>query len=83
MEWALQKTQVLASVRSGDADAFTEIVEHYYLPLRSYIYHLTGDYETTQDLTQDTFIQAYKNILKTKTSLPLKAWLYRIATNNA
>lgn len=83
MEGALQETQVLALIRNGNADAFTEIVGHYYLPIRSYIYHLTGDFETTQDITQDTFLQAYKNILKTETSLPLKAWLYRIATNNA
>jgi RNA polymerase sigma-70 factor, ECF subfamily len=32
---------------------------------------------------QDTFVQAYKGILKTDAQLSFKAWLYRIATNNA
>lgn len=36
-----------------------------------------------KDLAQDTFIQAYKGILKTDAELSFKAWLYRIATNNA
>ncbi len=34
-------------------------------------------------MAQDTFVQAYKGILKTRSELHFKAWLYRIATNNA
>lgn len=36
-----------------------------------------------RDLAQDTFVQAYRAILKTRSELRFKAWLYRIATNNA
>jgi RNA polymerase sigma-70 factor (ECF subfamily) len=79
----LDETQVLALVRNGNNDAFTEIMELYHMPIQRYLYRLTGDYDTAKDLTQDTFLQAYKNILKTKTDISLKAWLYRIATNNA
>ncbi len=48
-----------------------------------YLYHLTGDSELARDLAQDTFLQAYKSLPKTIRDLPLKNWLYRIATNNA
>lgn len=41
------------------------------------------DAVVAEDLAQDTFIQAYKSILKTTSELSLKAWLYKIATNNA
>jgi len=79
----MEEARVIALVRSGNAEAFTGIVTSYHEPIRRYLYHLTGDYETAEDLTQDTFLQAYQNILKSENNLSLKAWLYRIATNNA
>ena len=77
----MEETQVIALVRQGDSGAFTEIVEHYQLPISRYIQRLTGDTEMTKDLTQDTFIKAYRGILDTDSEISLKAWLYRIATN--
>jgi RNA polymerase sigma-70 factor (ECF subfamily) len=79
----IEEAQVIALVRSGKIDAFAGIVEHYQASIIRYLYRLTGDYEMAKDLAQDTFIQAYKSILKTDAELSLKAWLYRIATNNA
>ncbi len=79
----MDEAHVIALVRKGNADAFAEIVEHYQAPIGRYLYRLTGDYEVTQDLVQDTFLKAYQSILKTDSELSFKAWLYRIATNNA
>jgi len=79
----LELVSIIAMMRAGRVDAFAEIVEHYQVPIVRYLYRLTGNYETAQDLAQETFIQAYKGILKTNSELRLKAWLYRIATNNA
>ena len=79
----MEEARVIALVRAGEADAFAEIIEHYQAPIIRYLYRMTGDYEMAKDLAQDTFIQAYKGILKTDAELSFKAWLYRIATNNA
>jgi RNA polymerase sigma factor (sigma-70 family) len=79
----LEEARIIALVRNGDVDAFTEVVEQYQAPIQRYIYRLTGDYIMAQDLTQDTFLQAYRSILKTGSDISLKAWLYKIATNNA
>jgi RNA polymerase sigma-70 factor, ECF subfamily len=79
----LEEARVIALVRAGEADAFAEIIEHYQAPIIRYLYRMTGDYEMAKDLAQDTFIQAYKGILKTDAELSFRAWLYRIATNNA
>jgi RNA polymerase sigma-70 factor (ECF subfamily) len=81
--WSLEAVSIIAMIRAGSVDAFAQIIEHYQVPIIRYLYRLTGDYETAQDLAQETFIQAYKGILKTNSELRLKAWLYRIATNNA
>ena len=80
---SLDEASVIAMVRAGSADAFAQVMEHYQVPIFRYLYRMTGDYDIAQDLTQDTFVQAYKALLKTQSDLRLKAWLYRIATNNA
>jgi len=79
----LDEVAVIALVQAGNPDAFAEIIDKYQIPIQRYLYRLTGDYELARDLAQDTFVQAYKGILKTKEDISFKAWLYRIATNNA
>ncbi len=79
----MEDVKVIALVRNGETDAFSEIVEHYQNPIGRYLYQMTGDYELAKDLMQDTFIKAYQNILKTDADLTFKAWLYKIATNTA
>ena len=79
----LHEAQIIAQVRDGHSDAFGEIVETYQAPIVRYLLRMTGNYEVAQDLAQDTFLQAFKGIHKTHSELSLKAWLYRIATNNA
>ena len=79
----LEDLQLIAQVRNGDTNAFAQIIERYQSPIVKYLYRLTGEYETARDLTQDTFIQAYKSLHKNKDGILLKAWLYGIATNKA
>ena len=79
----MEDSRIIAEVRSGNIEAFAAIVEHYQSPILHYLYQLTGNYETSRDLMQDTFLQAYRGILKTGEIHSFKAWLYRIATNNA
>jgi RNA polymerase sigma-70 factor, ECF subfamily len=79
----LEEASVIALVRAGNADAFADIVERYQAPVQRYLFRLTGNYELARDLAQDTFIQAFKGILKTNAEISFRAWLYRIATNNA
>ena len=79
----MDEATAVALVREGNTEVFRDIVEQYHASIRRYLYRLTGDYELTRDLVQDTFIQAYENMIKTDHSLSLRAWLYKIAENNA
>ena len=79
----LDEVQILTLAKAGDTNAFAEIINFYQKPILRYLYRLTGDYEMSQDLAQDTFVQAFHGITRLNTDLALKTWLYRIATNNA
>ena len=79
----VDSSEAVFRVRAGDTEAFGGIVECFQSPIIRYLCGLTGDAELARDLAQDTFVQAFKSLSKTTRDLPLKAWLYRIATNNA
>ena len=79
----MDEAQAIARARTGSTDAFGELIERYQAPIVRYLYRLTGQLEVAEDLAQDTFLQAYRNILKTRSELAFKSWLYRIATNIA
>src|SRR5437588_7940956 len=63
--------------------SFDQIYDEYKIPIYNYVYHLVGDREQADDLTQDTFLKAFKALPKMDSNLKLSAWLYRIATNTA
>lgn len=74
---------LVAQAREGDRAAFAQLVERYQQPLGSYLWRLTRDRELALDLTQDTFLRAYRGIGATSPGLQVRAWLFRIATNLA
>jgi len=78
----LEDFQVIALVKNGNIDAFGDIIERYQKPVYRYVYRITGNRDVAMDIVQETFMQAYKGILKTEIKVSFKAWLYRIAVNN-
>ena len=74
---------ILERARTGDMEAFAGLVQQFQSAIVSYLFRLTGDMELARDLGQDTFIQAYKGLSTTVCTISFRAWLYRIATNNA
>ena len=79
----MEKQQTIDLLRCGDSKAWEDIVLEYQAPLSRYLYNMVRDKELARDLTQDTFMEAYRGISKTEGELKLKSWLYRIATNTA
>ncbi len=73
----------IAAVRAGDADAFEAIVAEFQPRLYRFLYGLVGDAELARDLTQDTFLAAYRALPATGPNLNLTGWLFQIARNHA
>ena len=78
----LEDTQIIALVKSGNIDAFADIIERYKSPLFRYLFRLTNNYDIAQDVMQDTFMQAFQGLSKIEIEVSFKSWLYRIATTN-
>jgi RNA polymerase sigma-70 factor, ECF subfamily len=75
--------RVARAESAGHTWSFERIYDEYKTPIYNYIYHLVGNREQADDLTQDTFLKAFKALPKMDANLKLSAWLYRIATNTA
>ncbi|HEX5502223.1 MAG TPA: sigma-70 family RNA polymerase sigma factor [Thermomicrobiales bacterium] len=61
---------------------FVALVATYEAPLARYLSRLVGDPELARDLTQETFLSAYRALPATDVACP-RGWLFRIATNHA
>jgi RNA polymerase sigma-70 factor (ECF subfamily) len=63
--------------------AFDEVVERYQVPLRRFLYGVVQDHELAADLSQETFLSAYRALPRLEGELNLDGWLYTIALNHA
>lgn len=65
----------------GEGSAFTELVNRYRRQVYAVAYRITGNHEEADDLTQESFIRAYRNLGKFRGEASFKNWLLRITTN--
>lgn len=74
---------MVARVRGGDQDAFRVLVERHSRGVFRVAYRLTGHEQDAEDVVQDTFIRAYRQIGQFESRATFATWLYRIAFNCA
>jgi len=68
-------------IQDGETDPFEEIFDRYGGPILNYIYRMSGDWQTAEDVAQETFIRAHRHIRSFRFESEPRTWLYRIATN--
>jgi RNA polymerase sigma factor (sigma-70 family) len=73
---------LVQDVRGGSERAFKVIYERYQLPILAFCRHMLGSHEEAEDAVQQTFISAYRDMLRDGKELNLRPWLYRIARNH-
>jgi RNA polymerase sigma-70 factor (ECF subfamily) len=64
-------------------ESYKEISARYQGKLFAYLYRLIGDKDEAEDLLQNVFIKAYRNLDSYDTNRKFSSWIYRIAHNEA
>jgi RNA polymerase sigma-70 factor (ECF subfamily) len=81
----MQETEAaaIARARTGDGDAFRLLVERHSRSVFRLAYRLTGNEQDAEDVVQEAFLRAYRQLEKYDGRASFHTWLYRIAANYA
>ena len=71
--------QLVDDILSGDDAAFNTLVEKYQKSVHALVWRKIGDFHYAEEITQDTFLQAYKKLSTLKNPNLFAGWLYVIA----
>lgn len=78
---AASRDEVESRVRAAERREFDKLVAAYQNKVYNLIYRLINDEQEALDLTQDTFINAYRALHRFRGEASVYTWLYRIAVN--
>lgn len=81
----LREDEALLIVRSqsGEISAFNQLVLQHQQTVYNVVLRMLGDRDTAADVTQDTFIAAFRAIQSFRQGSSFRSWLLRIASNQA
>ncbi len=76
-------SEVIRKVQEGDVDEFALLVRKYQSLAYGLAFSLAGDFATAEDICQDAFIAAYRNLGRLREPERFAPWLKRIVRNTA
>ena len=71
----------VAQVRAGNPDAFRVLVERHSRHVFRLTFRMTGNEHDAEDMVQETFLRAYRQLHRFDGRASFGTWVYRIATN--
>ena len=74
-------TKLIQRVLAGDDNAFSVLVRKYQKQVHALAWRKIGDFHIAEEITQDTFLKAYKRLPTLKKPQRFVSWLYVIAAN--
>ncbi len=77
----IDDTTLIREAQRGNRAAFEVLVRHYDQSVLRLAYHLTGSETDAQDIYQEAFLKAYKNLGSFRFECSFYTWIYRIVTN--
>ena len=73
--------QLLALARSGDQQAFADLVGPNLRELHVHCYRMLGSFQDAEDVMQEVLVRAWRHLDRFENRSSVRQWLYRIATN--
>jgi RNA polymerase sigma-70 factor (ECF subfamily) len=80
---AREANALVEAAKTGDARAFSLLVRRYRPRIFALALHLTGSRSDADDITQDAFLRAYRNLASFEGRSEFFTWLYRITLHRA
>ncbi len=77
------ETELVEAARSGDAEAFTTLVNQYDRNIYRLALNITGNPEDAEDALQETFLKAYTHLNRFQGDSRFYTWIVRIAVNES
>lgn len=72
---------LVAMTLSGNGKAFETLIRRYQKLVYNVLFQMLQHHDTAADVTQETFIRAYRGLSSFKQSHRFKPWLLKVATN--
>lgn len=73
--------ELVARSKTGDTESFNQLVKRWERPIYALAYRTLGREEDARDVTQETFLRAFRALSGFKGDAKFSSWLYRIALN--
>src|SRR5688572_7678008 len=73
----------VALARDGDSEAFRALVERHGRAVFRLAHRMTGNCQDAEDVVQETFLKAYRQLPRFESRARFGTWLHRIAVNCA
>ena len=73
--------ELIREAQRGNHAAFEQLVRQYDGPVLRLAYHMTRSEQDAQDIYQEAFLKAYRNIGSFRFECSFYTWIYRIVTN--
>jgi RNA polymerase sigma-70 factor (ECF subfamily) len=74
---------IIQAIRKKPEQGFRQLLQRYQQPVYWHIRRLVVAHADAQDAMQETFVRVFRSFAQYDESLPLAAWVFRIATNEA
>src|SRR5439155_10135255 len=71
----------VAMARDGDSEAFRALVERHSRAVYRLAHRMTGSPQDAEDVVQETFLRAYRQLSRFESRANFGTWLYRIVAN--
>ena len=71
--------QLIRRILSGDDAAFNVLVRKHQKGIHALAWRKVGDFHVAEEITQDTFLQVYRNLAQLRNPKQFSGWMYVIA----
>ena len=72
---------LIQRILAGDEDAFESLIKKYQKQVHALAFRKVGDFQTAEDITQETFLRVYQKLATLNDPAKFSAWLYAIVNH--